>query len=364
MEHLRSDVKARLVLEDGTTFLGKSFGYPRSESGEVVFSTGMVGYPESMTDPSYKGQILTLTFPLIGNYGISSMESNDNILSHFESSEIQVQGLLVSEYSQKYSHNTAKKSLQDWLYEYKIPAISDLDTRTLTRKIREHGVMLGKILVDGNDDPEFYDPNKDNLVARVSTKEVKQYGHGYYKIIVVDCGLKNNILRTFLKHDVVIRQVPWDYDYTKEKFDGVFVSNGPGDPKMCQETINILQKTMEMEKPVFGICLGHQLLALAAGGDTYKLRYGHRSQNQPCVASNNTCYITAQNHGFAVNMNSLSSDWKESFRNINDNTNEGMEHISKPFFSVQFHPEGSCGPQDTLFLFDKFLKMVDTYLEH
>lgn len=364
MKNLRNDISAKLVLEDGTTFLGKSFGYPISISGEVVFSTGMVGYPESMTDPSYKGQILVLTFPLIGNYGISSMESQDNILLHFESSEIQVQGLIVSEFSQKYSHNSAIKSLQEWLYESKVPAIYDIDTRTLTRKIREHGVMLGKIIIAGSDEPELYDPNKENLVSQVSTKEIKKYGKGQYKIIVVDCGLKNNILRSFLKYDVIIRQVPWDYDYTKEKFDGVFISNGPGDPKMCQETVSILQRTMEMEKPIFGICLGHQLLALAAGGDTYKLRYGHRSQNQPCVASNNSCYITAQNHGFAVDMNSLSSNWKESFRNINDNTNEGIEHVSMPFFSSQFHPEGSCGPQDTLFLFEKFLKIVDEYLDH
>ena len=351
--------EANLILEDGTIFKGESFGYEESTSGEVVFNTGMVGYPEALTDPSYSGQILVLTYPLIGNYGVPSDEHENNIPKYFESNSIKVKGIVVLEYSKNHNHWNSKKTLSEWLIENKIPAIQGVDTRVLTKKIREKGVMLGKMVI--NKDPEDYDPNKINLVAEVSTKEVKEYGDGKLKIIIVDCGLKNNILRSFLKYDVKLKVVPWNYDFRNENYDGLFISNGPGNPKFCFETINNIKKAMEKNKPIFGICLGHQLLALAAGASTYKLKYGHRSQNQPCVTPENKCFVTSQNHGYAVDFSKISQEWNELFINLNDNTNEGIEHKIKPFFSVQFHPEGSCGPNDTSFLFEKFIRMVKEY---
>lgn len=362
MSNLQSNSIAKLILEDGTVYYGESFGYDENISGEVVFSTGMVGYPEALTDPSYSGQILTLTFPLIGNYGVpgDSESQNIHILENFESTRIQIQGLLVSEYSEQYQHYSAKKSLKKWLIEQKIPALTNIDTRSLTQHIREKGTMLGKIIVSATDIP-FFDPNKVNLLDKVTIKEKIIYGSGKYKIILVDCGLKNNILRLLLKRDVTAIRVPYDYDYNNDDFDGVFVSNGPGDPVMAEKTIKILQRTMANHKPIFGICLGHQLLALAAGGKTYKLKFGHRSQNQPCFNDSFGCYITSQNHGYAVDMKSLNSDWSEFYVNLNDNSNEGIIHKNEPFFSVQFHPEGSSGPQDTESLFDKFLEMVKSH---
>ncbi len=349
--------KAKLILEDGSVFEGSSFGYESSTSGEVVFNTGMVGYPEAMTDPSYSGQILIFTYTLIGNYGIPEDIKENSISKNFESDKIQVKGIIVSEYSKENSHWSSSKSLSDWLIFNKITAIQNIDTRALTKKLREHGVMLGKIIIDN--DIDIYDPNKTNLVSSVSTNEIKEYGHGKHKVVVIDCGMKNNIIRYFLKYsDITLKVVPWDYDFTKENYDGLFISNGPGDPKMCNATINNIKKALDINKPIFGICLGHQLLALAAGGNTFKLKYGHRGQNQPCIASDNHCFVTSQNHGFAVDYSSLSKDWDELFVNLNDNTNEGIIHKSKLFFSVQFHPEGSCGPSDTSYLFEKFINMV------
>lgn len=348
---------ARLVLEDGSVFPGVSFGYPSSTSGEVVFNTGMVGYPEALTDPSYKGQILMFTYPLIGNYGIPHSSNREGIQEFFESSKIHVQGVVVSEQSSFFSHWNAAGSLSDWLWRNKIPGISGIDTRALTQKIREKGVMLGKIIVDGND-IDWYNPDVDNVVAKVSIDEVKTFGKGNLKILAVDCGMKNNILRLLLNLDVTIKVVPWDYNIKGQNYDGLFVSNGPGNPKLCTQTISTIQQAMIVEKPIFGICLGHQLLALAAGGNTFKLKYGHRGQNQPCSDRNNRCFVTAQNHGFAVDTSSLSNDWGELFRNLNDGTNEGIEHMNKPFFSLQFHPEGSCGPMDTSHYFESFFNMM------
>jgi len=343
----------KIFLEDGTLFEGESFGAPKTVSGEVVFNTGMTGYVESLTDPSYAGQILVCTYPLIGNYGVPDKK-------FFESEKIQVAGLVVAEYSGNYSHHAAEKSLGEWLKESGVPAITGVDTRALTKKLREHGVMLGQ-LSNGKAPKKFTDPNEENLVARVSIRNRKVYGNGPIKIIAVDCGMKENIVRSMTRPETTLIRVPWDYDFTTEEYDGLLLSNGPGDPTMCAATITNIRKAMSEGKPILGICLGNQLLALAAGARTYKLKYGHRSQNQPCLdASTGRCYITSQNHGYAVDAKSLPPDWEEWFTNANDGSNEGIRHKTKPWRSVQFHPEASPGPTDTAWIFDEFLKSLKT----
>ncbi|MEK6967541.1 MAG: glutamine-hydrolyzing carbamoyl-phosphate synthase small subunit [Nanoarchaeota archaeon] len=347
-------MEAKLVLEDGTMLKGRCFGAPLSQAGEVVFNTGMVGYPESMTDPSYNGQILVFTYPLIGNYGIPAIGKKS---SSFESDRIHVSGIVVSDYSEKYSHWAAKKSLAEWMKENEIPGITGIDTRTLTKKLRAKGVMLGKIIIDK--DINFDNPNKRNLVSEVSVKKAILYKSGKKKVVLVDCGAKNNIIRSLLARKISVIRVPWDYPFQDLKCDGVMLSNGPGDPRMCIETIQNIRAVMKKDIPVFGICLGNQLLALAAGADTYKLKFGHRSQNQPCIeVGTKRCYITSQNHGFAVNPKKLPGTWKQWFVNANDGTNEGIKHKSKPFYSVQFHPEACPGPTDTNWLFDKFVRDI------
>ena len=348
----------KVVLEDGSEFIGKSFGAPESVAGEVVFNTAMTGYPESLTDPSYKGQILVLTYPLIGNYGVPVSEEIGGILKYYESDKIHISGLVISDYSFDYSHWNAEGSLAGWLKENKVPGIFGIDTRALTKKLREKGTMLGKIVVNDKD-VEWYDPNVNNLVAAVSTKKKEVYGDGKYKVLLVDCGVKNNIIRHFLEKDTTVIRVPWDTDLSEEEYDGLFISNGPGDPKMCIKTIKQLEIAIDEDTPVFGICLGNQLLSLASGADTYKLKYGHRSHNQPVLkVGTNRAYITSQNHGFAVDNDTLGDEWEPLFININDQTNEGMKHKTKPIFSTQFHPEASGGPTDTAFLFDEFIAMI------
>jgi len=355
--------KATLILEDGSRFEAQSFGSEKSVTGELVFYTAMTGYPESLTDPSYKGQILVPTFPMIGNYGVPDDEASEGISKYFESDKIHCKALIISDYSEKYSHWDSSRSLGTWLKQHDVPGICGLDTRALTKKLRDQGSMLGKI-VFGDEDLDFHDPNMDNLVAQVSTKEIKTYGHGRYKVMMVDCGLKNNILRCLLKHDVTIVRVPWDYDFTNDEYDGLFISNGPGDPTMCVPTIEHLKTALAQERPVMGICLGNQLLALAAGAKTYKLKYGHRGHNQPVnVPGSHSCYITSQNHGFAIDEKTLPQEWKPLYRNLNDGTNEGIEHCSKPFFSTQFHPEASSGPVDTESLFARFIDNVKSHKE-
>jgi carbamoyl-phosphate synthase small subunit len=351
---------ARLILEDGSIFQGYSFGAENITNGEVVFNTGMVGYPESLTDPSYRGQILVLTYPLIGNYGVPGYDKEDNILKYFESDRIQVQGLIISDYSEQYSHWNAKKSLSDWMKEFNIPGIYGIDTRAVTKKLREKGTMLGKIVYDSEtDDLPFEDPNKRNLVKEISIKSTKTFKKGKNKVVIIDCGTKFNIIRAFLRRDFTVTWVPCDYDFLAEDAEGYIISSGPGDPKMCSTTIKNVKRALNENIPLLGICLGSQILALAAGADTYKLKYGHRSQNQPCLeAGTNRCYITTQNHGYAVNSDTLPEDWREWFYNNNDNTNEGINHISQPFFGTQFHPEASPGPDDTEFLFDMFLRAM------
>lgn len=354
-----NDIK--LLLEDGTEITGTSFGAPVSISGEVVFNTAMVGYPESMTDPSYKGEIMVLTFPLVGNYGVPSEESENDMFKFFESYQIHIAGLVISDYSWEHSHWNAKQSLSQWLVKNNVPAITNVDTRALTRRLREKGTMLGKLQYKNTDVP-MYDPGKHNLVDLVSTKEVKTFGNGKYKITLVDCGCKYNIVRNLIKRNATVTLVPWNYDYSKLEYDGLFISNGPGDPKMCTDTIKHLAKAIDGNKPIYGICLGNQLLALASGADTYKLKYGHRSHNQPVLqVGTNKAFVTSQNHGYAINNATLGKDWEPLFINLNDNTNEGIRHKSKPFFSSQFHPEATGGPVDTEFLFDQFMDEVKKY---
>lgn len=356
----KKNKNAVLILEDGSEFAGTSFGYQSNTNGEVVFNTGIVGYPETMTDPSYRGQILVCTYPLIGNYGIPSDEKENGMYKFFESDNIHVRALIVSEYSENYSHWSAKKSLADWMVEQKIPGVSGIDTRMLTRKLRENGTILGKIIIDEKIKTDFHDPNKSDLVGEVSVKEPVEYKAGKQKIVLVDCGTKNNIIRAFLGRNISVVRVPYDYDFTKLESNGIVISNGPGDPKMNKKTIENAKRAMELNKPILGICLGSQILALAAGADTYKLKYGHRGHNQPCNEfGTKRCYITSQNHGYAVNSSTLPVDWREWFINDNDGTNEGIIHISKPFFASQFHPEASPGPDDSEFIFDMFVRALN-----
>lgn len=347
-----------LKLEDGTEVRGDSFGKTVSASGEVVFNTGMVGYNESLTDPSYKGQILVLTYPLIGNYGVPSKETDAGLLKFFESHKIQVSGLIASDYSYSYNHWNAVKSLSEWFKEENIPALTGIDTRALTKILREKGTMLGKIILD--QDVELFDPNQEDLVKQVSIREPVEYNkNGKPRLIIIDCGVKNNIIRSFLKRKCCILRVPYDYDFFSHSFDGVVISNGPGNPKTYKQVIKNIKRCIEKKIPTFGICLGNQLLALAAGANTYKLKYGHRSQNQPCLLmGTKKCYITSQNHGFSVDANTLPHEWIPWFMNINDQTNEGIKHNKLPFMSVQFHPEHSPGPVDTEFIFDEFLEVL------
>ncbi|MBL4694473.1 glutamine-hydrolyzing carbamoyl-phosphate synthase small subunit [Candidatus Gracilibacteria bacterium] len=353
---------AKLVLKDGTILTGKSFGADVSSAGEVVFNTGMVGYPESFTDPSYRGQIMVLTYPLIGNYGVGGPTTDeDDIMRRFESNKLHIKGLIVTEYSENFSHWDSSKSLGQWLKDNNIPAITGIDTRALTQKIREHGTLLGKIITEKEEDTEYYDPDKDNLVDQVSTKTPRTYKRGPKTIICIDCGMKNNILRSFLKRDVTVIRVPWNYDFIAEglEFDGIFISNGPGDPSMLKPLHKIIKKAFALKKPIFGICLGTQMMAIASGAKTYKLKFGHRSQNQPCIdVDTGHCYITSQNHGFAIEEKSLKRGWKVWLRNANDQSVEGIKHESLPFFSCQFHPEATPGPTDTVHFFDQFVEML------
>lgn len=360
---MESRKPAALRLQNGMVFKGWSFGYDGPCDGEVVFSTAMVGYPESLTDPSYSGQVLCVTYPLIGNYGVPDEGSDTyGISKNFESEKIWVRGLVISDYSFNYSHWDAVKSLDTWLKEQKIPGIYGIDTRELTKVLREEGSMLGKIGPEEDTTFNVADPNLENQIAVVSCKDVIRYipekpcGK---KVVLVDCGVKHNILRCFVDRGIELIRVPWDYDFNTLDYDGLFISNGPGNPEFCTSTVEHLRVAMQGDKPIFGICMGNQLLARAGGASTYKLKYGHRSHNQPVrMRGTNRCFITSQNHGFAVDDKTLSSEWKPWFVNMNDGTNEGIIHESKPFCSVQFHPEASSGPMDTEFLFDEFISKL------
>lgn len=356
--------KVTLQLSDGTEFHGKSFGYEQPVAGEVVFNTAMMGYPESLTDPSYAGQLLTMTFPLVGNYGVPpfTFDKQTGLPDFMESDRIYASALIVSDYSEQYSHWNAVESLGEWLQREKVPGITGIDTRELTKVLREHGVMMGKILFEDepNNVPEA-DYEGVNFVDRVSVKEIVRYNEGAgRKVVLVDCGVKANIIRELIQRGVEVVRVPWNYDYTDMEFDGLFLANGPGDPDMCSEAVEIIRKQMSRSrKPICGICMGNQLLSKAAGATIYKLKYGHRGHNQPVrMVGTEKCFITSQNHGYAVDARTLDKDWEELFVNMNDASNEGIRHKENPWFSSQFHPEACSGPVDTEFMFDKFVETL------
>lgn len=362
-----------LLLDDGSRFHGKSFGYEKPVSGEVVFNTAMTGYPESLTDPSYAGQLMTLTYPLVGNYGVPPFTIEPNGLATFmESDRIHAEAIIVSDYSAEYSHWNAVESLGDWLKREQIPGITGIDTRELTKILRERGVMMGRIIFDdeiGQKSEEQLLTELSNLdyeginyVDQVSCKEVIRYNQGANKkkVVLVDCGVKTNIIRCLVKRDVEVIRVPWNYDFNTLEYDGLFISNGPGDPDTCDEAVQHIRKAMQNPSlPIFGICMGNQLLSKAGGASIYKLKYGHRSHNQPVrMVGSNRCFITSQNHGYAVDNDTLTAEWEPLFVNMNDGSNEGIRHRKNPWFSAQFHPEAASGPTDTEFLFDEFVDML------
>ena len=381
-----------LILDDGSRFHGKSFGYVMPVAGEVVFNTAMTGYPESLTDPSYAGQLMTLTYPLVGNYGVPPFTVEPNGLATFmESERIHAEAIIVSDYSEDFSHWNAVESLADWLKREQVPGITGIDTRELTKVLREHGVMMGRIVFDDVeneiDNSQLTIDNYEdvNYVDRVSCKEIIVYtgkesplhfpittptaqlncqlstvNCQLKRVVLLDCGVKSNILRCLLKRDVEVIRVPWDYDYNELEFDGLFISNGPGDPDTCDAAVQNIRRAMKNEKlPIFGICMGNQLLSKAGGAKIYKLKYGHRSHNQPVrMVGTERCFITSQNHGYAVDNTTLTEDWEPLFINMNDGSNEGIRHKRNPWFSAQFHPEAASGPTDTEFLFDEFVKLL------
>jgi carbamoyl-phosphate synthase small subunit len=344
---------AQLILETGEVFYGQApVQQEGTHFGEVVFNTGMVGYVESLTDPSYAGQILVFTYPLIGNYGVTPEMTWESKKSH-------VSGVIMSELALHYSSHAALCSLPEWLQQQNIPILTGVDTRALTKLLRVHGVIPGAITPLHARPQQFENFASVNWVEQVSIKAPIEYGQGEKQIIAIDCGMKENIIRSLLEFPVRVKRVPHDYDFTDEPFDAVFISNGPGDPQRCQKTIQIIQKAMIKQKPIFGICLGTQLMALAVGAKTYKLPHGHRAQNQPCLElSTQRCYLTSQNHSYAVDETTLPRGWQVSFRNLNDQSVEGIEHTEYPFFAVQFHPEAAPGPLDARWLFEKFYNSI------
>ena len=359
--------RVTLILDDGTSFHGKSFGYEKPIAGEIVFNTAMMGYPESLTDPSYAGQIMVLTYPLVGNYGVPPFSIEPNGIATFmESDRIYAEAIIVSDYSTEYSHWNAKESLADWLKREQVPGITGVDTRQLTKVLREHGVMMGKIIFD--DDPDNIPTAQYegvNYIDKVSCKEIIHYNKGVgKKVVLVDCGVKNNIIRCLIRRGVEVIRVPWNYDFNQLAFDGLFLANGPGNPDTAIEAVENIKKFLNnpVVRPCMGICMGNQLLAKSAGATIYKLKYGHRSHNQPVrLVGTDKGFITSQNHGYAVDNSTLPRDWEPLFINMNDGSNEGIRHKSNPWFSAQFHPEAASGPVDTEYLFDDFVKLLNLH---
>ncbi len=368
-------LKAKLVLEDGSVFEGIGFGFPGRTVGEVVFNTGMVGYTEALTDPSYRGQLLCLTYPLVGNYGVPSYKAKDEfgLPKYFEAETIQPKALIIHELSPLASHWACERTLDEWLYDEKIPAIHGIDTRELTKRIRVKGVMMGAMevsekdvntesLVDALRNSRKYDDT--NFMPEVSTKSVQSYGGKDQECVaLVDTGTKYSIIRNILRTGYRVVRLPHTASLNQvmsHKPRGVVLSNGPGDPKFCKETIELAGNLIDQGVPTLGICLGNQILALAAGADTYKLKYGHRGQNKPCVdLRDGSAYVTSQNHGYCIKPDSLeSTGFRIWFKNADDSTVEGIMHKEKPVIAVQFHPEASPGPYDCMFVFEMLAKLM------
>ena len=378
---IKSAKQARLVLEDGSEYSGYCFGKARSQAGEVVFYTGMGGYPQTLTDPGFRGQILVSTYPLVGNGGVpvkartgEPISDEQGIPLYFESLSVQIAGLVVSEACEEPSHFSSGSTLSAWLDKNNVPGIYGIDTRALTLRLRENGAMQGKIIVEGSRDLTMDSGIIPNPVAEVSQPEVRIYRSPAPKkktegsapvriapvrIAVIDCGVKAGVLRCLLSRNVEIIRLPWNHSLEKLDYDGLFLSSGPGDPKACGKTIAMVRRAFDQKKPIFGTGLGCEIMALAAGGDTYKLPWGHRGQNQPCLETGTSrCYITSQNHGYAIRAENLPKSWVPWFTNANDNTVEGIRSTRLPFQAVQFNPEGCPGPRDTEFLIERFIEQV------
>lgn len=348
--------RATLVLEDGSEWGGHLFGAAAPRTGEVVFNTGMVGYPETLTDPSYSGQILVFTYPLVGNYGVPDYRSDHEIEALLESARVHAHGVIVADYSEQYSHWDAGRSLAEWLAGEGVPAITGIDTRSLTLRLRERGTMLGRIDIDGMPPVAFAQHDERNLVEAASAPAAQVIGEGRHRVALLDCGCKHNILRSLVRLGVQVHRLPWDAELATGGYDAVIASNGPGDPRQCDVAARHLGEAIRAGTPVFGICLGHQLIARAVGADTFKLKYGHRSQNQPVRdLVTGRCYITSQNHGYAVDPGTIPVGYEQWFANVNDGTNEGLRSSDGRVRSIQFHPEAAPGPVDTRFLLDEFI---------
>lgn len=364
-----SDSAVRLSLEDGSQTQGRGFGALRPVRGEVVFNTAMTGYVEALTDPSYRGQILVLTYPLAGNYGVPQPRSPGSLERPYESDRIQVQALVVQHYVDAYSHHEARRSLHDWLSAEGVPGLTGVDTRSLTRRLREHGTMQGSLYPEAMSEDEVRErcvavDMREEVFRLVAPRQPVRYDGGKLTVLLVDAGAKDNIVRSLLARGASVIRAPWHADLAPlaSRADGILIGNGPGDPKDLAPLIAQVRSLLDhYRKPIFGVCLGNQILALAAGADTYKLPYGHRGVNQPVQdLLTRRCYITSQNHGYAVRDDSLPNDWEPWFVNVNDGTNEGIRSRRGPWFSIQFHPEASPGPQDTGFLFDDFMRLVES----
>ncbi|KAG0511465.1 MAG: Carbamoyl-phosphate synthase small chain [Nitrosopumilales archaeon] len=365
----------KLILDDGTVLNGMGFGFSKTVFGEIVFNTGMVGYPETLTDPSYNGQILTLTYPLIGNYGVPDPEikDNDGISKFFESDKIQVRGLVIHELSLVASHWNLSLTLDEWLYNEKIPGISGIDTRELTKKLRTKGVMMAALVVSDKEidekkiekqlsDAQNY--NSEEFMDDVSTHKDEVFGKEQDSVVVIDTGVKNAILRNIRNIGYKVIKVPWNTSIEKilsYNPKGVVISNGPGDPQKCPDTVKTAKSLIEKNIPTLGICLGAQIIGLAGGADTYKLKYGHRGQNKPCVnLENDQVYVTSQNHGYCINPDSIkNSEFDLWFTNADDKTVEGIKHKKQKCIAVQFHPEASPGPNDCKFVFEKLKNLME-----
>ena len=365
----------KLIFDDGTVLEGAGFGFSGTVFGEIVFNTGMVGYNETLTDPSYSGQILTLTYPLIGNYGVPSTESKDEtgIPKFFESDKIQIRGLVVHELSLTASHWNLEMTLDEWLYNEKIPGISGIDTRELTKKLRSSGVMMAALAV--SDGPIDEDKIKQELASAtkyndekfmdiVSTKQIEEYGTQKESVVIVDVGTKNAILRNIQDIGYKAIKVPWNTPIDKilsYNPKGVVISNGPGDPQHVPDTINTVKELIKQNIPTLGICLGAQIIGIAGNADTYKLKYGHRGQNKPCLnLDNNQVYVTSQNHGYCIDPDSLeNSEFDLWFTNTDDKTVEGIKHKKQKCIAVQFHPEASPGPYDCKFIFKELKNLME-----